>query len=250
MDAAPSGRGSTQRKCHDTLKNVVACYQEGAGWLGPGDCYYQPTRTPPMDLQAALGGARHSPGGWYEYVCPGMAGTGGGITWLAAQPMGAAAADPAVLARQAVSKLDLPGLRIAMSPVGTQLVAVPTWLWIEQGSWRPRSATAQVPGLSVTATATPSQVVWRTGDGATLTCTGPGTAWTEGTDPATPSPTCGHTYRRSSAGMPQGSFPVTATVTWNVAWAGGGQGGTVPGLSTTSTIAVRVAEVQAVVAAE
>jgi hypothetical protein len=135
-----------------------------------------------------------------------------------------------------------------MSPAGAQLVTVPTWLWIDAASWRPRTATAQVPGLVVTATATPSRVVWKTGDGsAPVTCTGPGTAWTSGTDPVTPSPTCGHTYRRSSAGMPSGTFPVTATVSWTVSWAGGGQGGTVPGLSTTSTAAVRVAEVQAVV---
>jgi hypothetical protein len=47
--------------------------------------------------------------------------------------------------------------------------------------------------------------------------------------------------------MPGGAFPVTATVSWQVAWAGGGQGGTEPALSTTSVTTVQVAEVQAVV---
>jgi hypothetical protein len=39
-------------------------------------------------------------------------------------------------------------------------------------------------------------------------------------------------------------------VTWTVAWTGGGQAGTVPGLTTTSTAAIRVVEVQAVVTAQ
>jgi hypothetical protein len=247
--AARSGQGAAApQQCRDRDGNIIACYEPGLGWLGSDGCYYKPAAAPAADLQAVLGGAGQGPGGWYEFVCPGLAGTGGGIKWVAGQPPGVAAADPAVLAQQAVSQLNLPELRIAMSPAGAQLVSVPTWLRIDPGSWQPRRATAQVPGLVVTATATPSRVVWRTGDGATVTCTGPGTAWTPGTDPATPSPTCGHTYRRSSAGMPGGTFPVSATVSWTVAWAGGGQGGTVPGLSTISTAAVRVAEVQAVVA--
>ena len=246
---ARANNASTSRQCRNAQGTVVACYEPGLGWLGSDGCYYKPAAAPAADLQATLGlKAGQGPGGWYEYVCPGLPGTGGGIQWIAGGPPGVTAADPAVLAQQAVSRLGLPELQIAMSPAGAQLVSVPTWLWIDPGSWQPRKATAQVPGLVVTATATPSRVVWSTGDGTTVTCTGPGTAWTPGTDPATPSPTCGHTYRHSSAGMPGGAFPVSATVSWTVAWAGGGQGGTVPGLSTTSTAAVRVAEVQAVVA--
>lgn len=246
--AGRAGSAGASQQCRNIRGQVVACHDPELGWLRTDGCYYRPTTEPSAELQAILDiKAGPGPGGWYAYVCPGLPGTGGGTQWIAGQPPGGAGVDPAVLARQAVSRLDLPQLRIGTSPAGTQLVTVPTWLWIDPGSWRPRSATAQVPGLTVTATATPSRVVWRTGDGATVTCTGPGTAWTPGTDPATPSPTCGHTYRRSSAGMPGGTFLVTATVSWTVAWAGGGQDGTVLGLSTTSTVTVRVTEVQAVV---
>jgi hypothetical protein len=240
--------GTASQQCHDLHGRPTPCYDPELGHLGSDGCYYRPAPAPPADLQAIIGGAGQGPGGWYEYVCPGQPGTGGGIRWIADTTPGPVAVDPAVLARQAVSRLDLPQPRIGMSPSGAQLVAVPTWLWLDPGSWRPRSATARVPGLAVTATAAPSRVVWRTGDGATVTCAGPGTAWTPGTDPARPSPTCGHVYRRGSVGMPGGMFTVTATVTWDVEWSGGGRGGTVPGLSTVSTAAVPVAEVQAVVA--
>ena len=226
----------------------VGCADADTDSAATDNCTYTPA-SPSAQEQAALGGSHSGPGGWYEFNCPVSIGVVTGVRWVAgAPPAQAAAPSPEVLARQAVSRLKLPPLSLSMSPAGTQLVTVPTWLWIDPAFWRPRSATAQVPGVVVTATASPSRVVWSTGDGTTLTCTGPGTAWTPGTDPATPSPTCGHTYRRSSAGMPGGTFPVTATVSWDVVWAGGGQGGTVPGLSTTSTAAVRVAEVQAVVA--
>ena len=43
-------------------------------------------------------------------------------------------------------------------------------------------------------------------------------------------------------------FTVRVTVTWRVTWAGAGGSGTVPGLTTTGTVSVRVAESQAVIA--
>jgi len=222
------------------------CSGPGPAFRGADGCYYQPA-SPSAQVQAALGGPGEGPGGWYEYACSGVTGAGGGLRWVADAARAAVPVDPAAPARLAVSRLDLPALAIGMSPTGPQLVAVPMWLWIEAGSWRPRSATAQVPGVAVTAVARPSRVVWSTGDGSTVTCTGPGTVWTPGGDPAAPSPTCGHTYRRSSSGSPGGTFTVTATVSWDVAWAGGGQGGTVPDLSTVSTVAVTVTDMQAVV---
>ena len=152
-----------------------------------------------------------------------------------------------MVAQQAVSRLDLPQLPIAMSPPGTQLVGVPTWLWIDSTTWTTRSASASVGAVTATATATPSRVVWSTGDGAQVTCTGPGTPWQQGTDPAAPSPTCGHVYRRASTTAAGGAFPVTATVSWSIAWSGAGQAGALPALTTSATTSTRVDEVRAVV---
>jgi len=45
------------------------------------------------------------------------------------------------------------------------------------------------------------------GDGKTVTCHSPGTAYTSRDNPASPSPTCGYTYTRSSAGQPHAAVP-------------------------------------------
>ena len=163
-------------------------------------------------------------------------------------PPGGLPVSPAVLAQTAVKHLALLSPLIEASPpVGVdQLVNVPTWLWLA-GPWNPVQATATVPGVSVTATAVPQLVTWRMGDGSVVVCHGPGTPFGSGDNPAAPSPTCGHTYRESSASAPGGVFTVTATITWNVTWAGGGGNGAFGGLTTTAAVQMPVAESQAIV---
>lgn len=78
-----------------------------------------------------------------------------------------------------------------------------------------------------------------------MDCAGPGTVWVSGTDPVAESPTCGHTYRISSAVQPGGRYTVTATVDWVVSWAGAGRSGTLPDLSTSASVRLDVAESQA-----
>ncbi|MCX5199442.1 hypothetical protein OOK31_37165 [Streptomyces sp. NBC_00249] len=80
--------------------------------------------------------------------------------------------------------------------------------------------------MTVTATATVRTVVWSMGDGATVTCTGPGTPYSPERGKEK-SPDRGHMYTRTSAQSPGGRYPVTATTTWDVAWAGAGQTGTI-----------------------
>lgn len=187
-------------------------------------------------------------GTWYFVYCPGVADPqfpiffpdgGGG-------PPVPSLAEVAQIAR---SRLALPTPRIGSSPSGDQLVGLSTWLWLDPAGWGSRTATASVPGVSVTATATPEQVTWSMGDGAAVTCTGPGTPYGAGTDPSSASPECGYTYPRSSAGQPGGLFTVTATVRWSVSWSGAGQSGVFPALTTTASTDFRVAESQAVVIA-
>jgi len=173
------------------------------------------------------------------------------LTWV---PVGAAAPggpqqpappSPAQLAEIARRQLQFPGLAIATSPQGEQLVSLPTWLWLADG-WRTVSATVSVPGVSVTATAAPSSVTWSMGDGASLTCSGPGSPFPAGGNPKAASPDCGYTYHKSSAGQPNEAFAVTVTVHWIVTWAGAGQGGTFPNMTTQTAAAVRVAESQGI----
>jgi hypothetical protein len=153
------------------------------------------------------------------------------------------------VAQQALATVDLPDPTIATSPpVGTaQLVGFPTWLWLT-GPWAQRDATATLAGTSATVSATPFAATWTFGDqSAALTCPGPGTAW----DPSHPdtSSTCTHTWTtRSTAADPDGTFPLTATVSYHVAWtATDGESGQLPDLTRTSTIAVTVHEAQAVI---
>ncbi len=233
-------RGGGTTECHDSTGAVAPCYIEGRGSMGSDGCYYQH-----FDNAPPPAGSR-GPGAWYvrschETVMNGPLGVplGGTLVWL---PDGAAPVSPEVLARQAVSRLNLPApvIRINPPPPASQITFVPSWLWVDSSSWGSRSATASVPGLAVTATARATQLVFATGDGKTVICKGPGTEWKTGMDPASSSPSCGHTY-----GAP-GAFTLRATVTWIVSWTGGGTSGTVPPLTTTASVTIPVDERPAV----
>jgi hypothetical protein len=176
-------------------------------------------------------------------VCPlgavGAAPTAGG---------GAGPPAPGVLAQLAVKYLRLPDpvIRASPAPGALQLTRLPVWLWVAANAWQPQSKTAQVPGESVTATATPVSAGWSMGDGTTVTCKGPGTPYAAGDNPSAASPTCGYTYDQSSAGQPGGAYRVTVTITWDITWLGtGGAGGALAPLETVAAAQFRVAESQA-----
>ncbi|WP_439681841.1 ATP/GTP-binding protein [Embleya sp. MST-111070] len=149
---------------------------------------------------------------------------------------------PAELGARASAQilLDAPTVHLTPGPGKTGLVGLPTWLWVDATptSWGPTSATAAVPGLSVTATATVDHITWTMGDGATVTCTTPGTPYTPNRG-AQPSPDCGHTYTRP------GIHTVTATTHWTITWTGGGQTGTLAATRTTTINDIRTGEMQA-----
>jgi hypothetical protein len=154
------------------------------------------------------------------------------------------------LAYEAARELPIPYPRPALSPaIGTdQLVGLTTWLWIESGTWRPLDATAAVPGLSATATATPTTVTWDMGDGTTVTCDGPGTPYNAAIGDDAQSTDCSHTYIHTSDDQADGAYAATVTIEWGIAWtATNGQAGTLPSTSRTTTFSVPVTERQAVV---
>ena len=155
-----------------------------------------------------------------------------------------------MLAQQAWDQLQIPTPVVRTSPPSGQdaVVNLPTWLWVDDNFWAPVSQSASAGGVTSTATATPVKIVWDMGDGTRVTCNGPGTPYVSGvSDPRAPSPTCGYTYSRSSAGRPDERFRVTATVTWTAGFtvAGGAGGGALPNLTASSATELRVAEFQA-----
>lgn len=220
-----------------------------------GDCTYaaEPAYVPLPGEDAHSG----QKGAWYAMTCPdgvkvgtNIATTTTTMVWLTTPPPPALMQPtPEVMAARARNKLVLPKPQIASNPpVGRpQLVGVPTWSFLPKSVWTPVSATASVPGLSVTATATPVSVTWNYGDGTSTVCAGPGTPFTVGTDPKASSPDCGHTYRTSSGTAPGGTFKVSATISWRVDWAGAGQAGTLNNLTTTASVRVTVQQSQAII---
>ncbi|GLZ30881.1 ATP/GTP-binding protein [Lentzea sp. NBRC 105346] len=215
---------------------------------------YRPQREPATVrfavAQPRFAQAQPPPGAWYVYKC-----TGPGFrdalyrppVWIAdGQPGPVPLPSPAELAAQARNQLRLPAPKIKANPAGDQLVSLPTWLWLDRSSWGDVSATASVPGVSVTAFARPTSVTWSMGDGGSVTCTSPGSPFPAGGDPKSASPDCGYTYKTSSAGQRADAFPVTATVNWTVTWSGAGQSGTFPNMTTSASVAFRVAESQGI----
>lgn len=268
-----TGGGSRSGGSHERAKNpnpdlnLATCsYQRSDYEPPPGavqTAYEGPvggTTVFPAVYEAVAGPVRVVPvdaprpgrsGAWYVYKCM-QDGVRDAVyrppVWIPdapKRPGQAALPSPAQLARAAYNQLRLPSPDIEANPAGEQLVGLPTWLWMGRNEWSPVSATASVPGVSVTAVARPTSVVWSLGDGTTVTCAGPGTSYTASASPTQTSPDCGHTYRTSSAGRPDGAFAVSATVHWRVTWSGAGQSGVFPDMTTVSNAAFRVAESQA-----
>jgi hypothetical protein len=210
----------------------------GQGGSGRGRCEFVKD---PQSAQLAPLFGYHEPGAFFFFTCNGRE----GYQWFPSTSR----ADPLVLARQAARRLGVeqPLIGVNPRPDLAQLVNLRTWLWVEPGSWRPRRATAAVPGVSAAVTAVPVQVVWEMGDGGRVVCDGPGRPFDPTRPAAAQPPGCGYTYKRSSASEPGGRFVVTATLRWRVAWQASGApgGGTLPPIATSTQVALRVAEVQA-----
>ncbi|MFI6340711.1 ATP/GTP-binding protein [Streptomyces sp. NPDC050535] len=151
------------------------------------------------------------------------------------------------LAQRAIDSMTLLGPDIA-SPraAGKYTVGVPMWMWVNQSAttYGPNTASATAGGVTVTATAKVSKIVWTMGDGTSVTCNGPGTPYTA-SEGVAPSPTCGHLYSTTSAGAGGGTFAVTATSTWTIDWQGGGAAGQLTEVRQ-SNVQAAVGEVQVV----
>ncbi|WP_306944490.1 ATP/GTP-binding protein [Streptomyces phaeochromogenes] len=149
------------------------------------------------------------------------------VFWAAEAP--AVNVDPEQLARQAVDRMLLTGPDIA-SPraAGKYIVGVPMWMWVNESptTYGPNTASASLAGVTVTAKAKVTEIDWAMGDGNAVTCRGPGTVY-QASYGKQESPTCGHTYSRTSASRSGGKYSVNATATWTVDWQvnGGGEAG-------------------------
>ena len=208
----------------------------------PYGCTYQAD----PHAQQTLGAGGPTPGEWVIPTCagPGVIDPMPPVWVTGAQPAAAVMqVDPVVLAQQAVKHLGFASPTIEMSPPAgsPQLVGVATWLWIASAAWQTLTASASAGPVTTTATAVPSKVLWDMGDGATVTCDGPGNPYST-SDPGAATD-CSYIWPQA------GSYTVTATVYWSVSWtavgaAGGGNLGLQAGPA--AEVPVTVTESQAI----
>ncbi len=212
------------------------------------DCKYTKVDPKPPAEWPGWKGADPKKKDLYFYGCTdgGPDNPDGFVVVRAGQPP-ASQVDPRELARRAVASMTLLGPDIASPrPAGKYTVGVPMWMWVKQSptTYGPNTASATAGGITVTATARVSEIVWTMGDGASVACNGPGTPY-KSSDGMTQSPTCGHVYAKTSAGVRNGTFAVTATSTWTINWHGGGQADRLTEVRQTN-VQVAVGELQVV----
>lgn len=139
------------------------------------------------------------------------------------------AVTPEILAQLAYAEIQVPGTEVTLAPEGTTKVNLPTWAWLDGADFKPVSVTASVPVLGIEATTTAEPVSLKidpgTEDAETYPASGEceinngriGEPYAKGK--ADETPPCGVKYLRSSG---DGSYPLTATVTWKISWVGTG----------------------------
>lgn len=247
-----SGGGGGAMVCREPWGKEVPCYVEGKGWFDPGSfCYWRKLDPQPPALDPRWGGHTATEGVVYHATCPYSAAYYDREfdRFLATPPPGfGGLPSPVTLAAQAISQLPIEGAHIQTAPSvnGAGLVGMQVYLWTEvnASTWGPQTATASVPGLSVTATANAAKIEWRMGDGNSVTCANPGTPYSAEFG-GNPSPNCGYVYSQSSRNQPGGRYTITAITTWHVTWAGGGQTGALD-VTRQSTSTVQIQELSVV----
>jgi hypothetical protein len=249
-DSRPGGSSRTNdpgpavaQKCVKPDGVEIPCRDGTSWWSNALYCYIaladpQPPQSDPI-------WAGHMDGAIYTCYSPMIvAGNPMYSLWAVTPPAGPAAPpDPRVLAQQAIALMRLRAINIGIVPEpragSVGIIGMPTWMWAQnpsQNMWGPIAKSASAGGYTVTATAKVDRVAWAMGDGSTVACTGPGTAYQDSFGKKS-SPSCGHTYTR------QGTYTVRATSSWTVQWTGVGQSGTIP-LTFTQTTNITMGEAQ------
>lgn len=219
----------------------VPCTVDGGMWYPAQNCYIKPLSPQPPLL------AGDPPGGtyWHCVSCPGAGGCFLPLPiWLPGSTY-TPPPDPRVLAQMAVTNMRLRAIAAGIVPEarpGTVgVIGLPVWMWVAdpgESTTGPVSRSVTLRGFTVIANARLDRIVWSMGDGTSVTCNGPGTPYQDSYG-RQPSPTCGHIYTK------QGTYTVTATSYWVIAWSGIGQTGSIS-RSYASSTQISEAEVQVI----
>lgn len=231
---------------------VTVAYRPGPDQDRGGSGPVLALATPWLDLAGRLLSVAPPEPEFVEAVVECFSSTGAVVyTALVVIPAGeAAVVDPLVLRDRARARIVIGDPPLASSPPLDEpgrfgVVQIPTWLWLQDGYWVPLSEAEAEGGLTVTVTATPLRTVWLPGDGASVTCDGPGLPYQPGLDDSATD--CRHTYTSSSADQPGTAYQLGASVEWEFTWTlnGAPQGafGTVTAVA--PPVAYQVGEIQA-----
>ena len=176
---------------------------------------------------------------------------------IVAAPKPTPPVNPAALAAQAATTLDLTPGALDASPTASAggLTGAPSWFWLSPTP-AAHTATASLDGEHVTVSADPESVSWSFGDGAT-TQAGPGVAYRAG---PTPTGALLHTYGTRCLPSDKGRNPnvlascgdngytVEATITWQLSYQATGPvtaSASLPARTTSVSITYPVSEARA-----
>jgi enoyl reductase len=223
----------TPAQLEATLKPIWAAESTGAEWEATQRARYVDGE-PYKDFNKDKTGEGYF---WDSYVNesfpPGWDSCDEDIFWVdtgeAPPPEIENAITPEILAQLAYAEIRVPSTEVTLAPEGATKVNLPTWAWLDGAEFKPVSVTASVPVLGIQATTTAEPVALKiepgTGDAETYPASGVceirngriGEPYARGKADRTPP--CGVRYLRSSG---DGSYPLRATVTWEISWTGTG----------------------------
>ncbi|MFF8940760.1 hypothetical protein ACF1A5_00510 [Streptomyces sp. NPDC014864] len=162
---------------------------------------------------------------------------------------------PKTLAEYAYNKIKVPKTEVELKPETKSTVNLPTWVWLDRGTFKDVKVRASLPktGLWAETTAKPVALHLEPGTDDATTYPGSGncrinddgsigTPYTAGD--ADKTPPCGLTYLRASNGAP---YHLRVSVTWQITWKGSdGTEGDLPDGTFVSTQDMNVQEIQSI----
>lgn len=252
-DGGTSGSGGAEVHECRTNGEVIPCTRGGAHWNEQHFCYASPTADYD-DFRGAENGPWAGRSDGAIYICdgagPDAVDNGSPLYfWVAvANPP----TDGESIARSVLSSMPLvrPSLNLAPTPPQMTYVGLDTWLWIDRGQWVEVAETTSVSSATVRVVATPRRVEWDLGEG-TATCASQGQEWVRGSGSAATTD-CSYAFTRVSDFEKDGTFGVSAVLTYDVAWTCTGNclsssGSLGEASGPVGTSAIRVGERQSVV---
>ncbi|GGL13866.1 hypothetical protein GCM10010094_88470 [Streptomyces flaveus] len=162
---------------------------------------------------------------------------------------------PQTLAEYAYDKVKVPDTEIELKPEAKSTVNLPTWVWLDKGTFQEVEVRAELPNTNLWAETTAKPVALHlepgTEDAETFPASGDceinddgsiGTPYRTGDGEKTPP--CGIRYLRATNGEP---YELSASVTWEITWEGaGGTGGDLPNGTFETTQDMNVQEIQSI----